>query len=37
MDSPIGMDMHLLMSDVEKLTGVVPPMLTLTMSMVSNL
>jgi hypothetical protein len=36
-DNPMGMDIHLLASDVEQLTGIVPPMLSLTMSMVSDL
>jgi hypothetical protein len=29
-DDPVGMDIHLLPSDVKQLTGVVPPMLSLT-------
>jgi hypothetical protein len=36
-DNPVGTNMHLLTSDVEQLTGVVPPMLGLTKSMVSDL
>jgi hypothetical protein len=36
-DDPMGMDIHLLTSDVEELTGVVPPMISLTKSTVSDL
>jgi hypothetical protein len=36
-DDPMGTDINLLVSDVEQLTGVVPPMLGLTKSMVSDL
>jgi hypothetical protein len=36
-DDPVGTDIHLLMRDVEQLTGVVPPMLSLTKLMVSDL
>jgi hypothetical protein len=36
-DDPMGMDIHLLVSDVEQLTGVVLPMLGLTKSTVSDL
>jgi hypothetical protein len=36
-DDPVGMSIHLLTSDVEKRTGVVPPMLGLTKPMVSDL
>jgi hypothetical protein len=36
-DDPAYMDIHLLMSDVEQLTGVVLPTLGLTKSMVSDL
>jgi hypothetical protein len=36
-DDPMGMDIHLLVSDVEQLTGVVPPMLSPTKSMISDL
>jgi hypothetical protein len=36
-DDPVGMDIQLLSSDVEQLTGVVPPMLSLTKSTVSDL
>jgi hypothetical protein len=36
-DDPVGTSIHLLMSDVEQHTGVVPPMLGLTKSMVSDL
>jgi hypothetical protein len=36
-DDPVGMDIHLLTSDVEQHTGVVPPTLGLTKTMVSNL
>jgi hypothetical protein len=36
-DDPIGLNIHLLMSDVEQHTGVVPPMLDLTKSTVSDL
>jgi hypothetical protein len=36
-DDPMGMDIHLLVSDVKQLTGVVPPMLSLTKSTVSDL
>jgi hypothetical protein len=33
----MGMDIHLLMCDVEQLTGVVPPMLGLTKMMIRDL
>jgi hypothetical protein len=33
-DDPVGIDIHLLPSDVEQLTGVVPPMLGLTKMMI---
>jgi hypothetical protein len=36
-NDPVGMDIHLLASDVEQLTSVVPPMLGLTKSRVSDL
>jgi hypothetical protein len=36
-DDPVGMDIHLLASDVEQLAGVVPPVLGLTTPTVSNL
>jgi hypothetical protein len=36
-DDPVGTDIHLLASDVEQLTGVVPPVLSLTKPTVSNL
>jgi hypothetical protein len=36
-DDPMGTDIHLIMSDVEQLTGVVPPKLGLTKMTVSNL
>jgi hypothetical protein len=36
-DDPVGMSIHLLMSDVKQNTGVVSPMLGLTKSMVSDL
>jgi hypothetical protein len=36
-DDAMGTDIHLLTSDVKQLTGVAPPMLGLTKSMVSNL
>jgi hypothetical protein len=36
-NDPMGTDIHLLTSDVEQLTGVVPPMLDLTKMTVSNL
>jgi hypothetical protein len=36
-DDTIGQDIHLLMSDVEQLMGVVPPMLGLTKMTVSEL
>jgi hypothetical protein len=36
-DDPVGTDIHLLSSEVEQLMGVVPPMLDLTKSMVSDL
>jgi hypothetical protein len=36
-DVPVGTSIHLLTSDVEQHTGVVPPMLGLTMSTVSDL
>jgi hypothetical protein len=36
-DDPVGMDIHLLKSDVEQHIGVVPPMLGLTKSTVSDL
>jgi hypothetical protein len=36
-DDPVGMLIHLLTSDVEQLTCVVPPMLDLTKPMVSDL
>jgi hypothetical protein len=36
-DDPVGMSIHLLMSDVEQHTSVVPPMLNLTKSTVSDL
>jgi hypothetical protein len=36
-DDPVGTIIHLLMSDVKQHTGVVPPMLGLTKSMVSDL
>jgi hypothetical protein len=36
-DDPVGMSIHLLTSDVEQHTGVVPPMLGLTKPMVSDL
>jgi hypothetical protein len=36
-DDPMGMDIHLLASDVEQLTGVVAPMLDLTKLTVSDL
>jgi hypothetical protein len=36
-DAPVGTSIHLLTSDVEQHTGVVPPMLGLTMSTVSDL
>jgi hypothetical protein len=32
-NDPVGMDIHLLTSDVEQLTSVVPPMLGLTKTM----
>jgi hypothetical protein len=35
-DDPMGMDIHLLTSDVEQHTGLVPPMLGLAKMMVSN-
>jgi hypothetical protein len=35
-DDPVGMSIHLLTSDVEQHTGVVPPMLGLTKSTVSD-
>jgi hypothetical protein len=36
-DDPMGMNIHLLTSDVEQHMDVVPPMLGLTKSMVSDL
>jgi hypothetical protein len=36
-DDPVGTSIHLLMSDVEQHTGVVPPMLGLTKSTESDL
>jgi hypothetical protein len=36
-DDPVGTSIHLLMSDVEQYTGVVPPMLGLTKPTVSDL
>jgi hypothetical protein len=36
-DNPMGMDIHLLASDVKQLTGVVPPILGLTKSTISDL
>jgi hypothetical protein len=36
-DDPVGMSIHLLMSDVEQHIGVIPPMLDLSNSMVSDL
>jgi hypothetical protein len=36
-DDPVGTSIHLLTSDVEQHTGVVPPMLGLTKSMESDL
>jgi hypothetical protein len=36
-DDPVGTDIHLLTRDVEQLTGVVPPMLSLTKLTVSDL
>jgi hypothetical protein len=36
-DDLMGMDIHLLVSDIKQVTGVVPPMLDLTKSTVSNL
>jgi hypothetical protein len=36
-DDPVGTDIHLLVSDVEQLTGVVPLMLGLTKSTISDL
>jgi hypothetical protein len=36
-DDPVGTDIHLLASDVEQLTGVVPLMLGLTQSTISDL
>jgi hypothetical protein len=36
-DAPMGMGIHLLTSDVKQHTGVVPPMLGITKSMVSDL
>jgi hypothetical protein len=36
-DDPVGMDIQLPVSDVEQLMGVVPPMLSLTKSTVSDL
>jgi hypothetical protein len=36
-DDPVGTDIHLLSSDIEQLTGVVPPMLGLTKPTVSDL
>jgi hypothetical protein len=36
-DDPVGMDILFLESDVEQLMGVVPPMLALTKSTVSDL
>jgi hypothetical protein len=36
-NNPVGTDLHLLMTNVKQLTGVVPPMLSLTESTVSNL
>jgi hypothetical protein len=36
-DDPVGTSIHLLASDVEKHTGVVPPMLGLTKSIVRDL
>jgi hypothetical protein len=37
LDDPVGTSIHLLMSDVEQYTGVVPLILSLTKSMVSDL